>query len=240
MSVGSRIKELRESKNISRNELADSVGVTVGAISNYENEVSSPKEPILFKIMEFLKCDANYLFQDAVEMPSMKNSVSIEELHLVEKYRDLDSYGKEIVDIILEKERNRVLSEKDHAETTPIRLINYYYRLASAGTGQILFDMPPTKKIEIPAIPEYRKVDYALGVNGDSMNPTYHDGDTLLVEMTEELNIGEIGIFSVDSECYVKKLGKNELISLNPAYANIPLNETAKCMGKVIAKLERV
>ena len=113
MSVGSRIKELREGKNISRNELADSVGVTVGAISNYENEVSSPKEPILFKIMEFLKCDANYLFQDAIEMPSMKNSVSIEELHLVEEYRVLDEHGKEMVDFTLTKEWERSIDIKN-------------------------------------------------------------------------------------------------------------------------------
>ena len=73
MSLGSRIKELREDKNISRSKLADLLGVTVGAISNYENEISSPKEPILFKIMEVLNCDANYLFQDAVNMHAMEN-----------------------------------------------------------------------------------------------------------------------------------------------------------------------
>lgn len=115
MSVGSRIKELRESKNISRNELADSIGVTVGAISNYENEVSSPKEPILFKIMEVLKCDANYLFQDAIEIPNMKNKVSIEEFHFVEKYRFLDNIGRETVLTVLDCEVERVstINEKD-------------------------------------------------------------------------------------------------------------------------------
>lgn len=107
MSVGSRIKELRENRNLSRNDLANSIGVTVGAISNYENEVSSPKEPILFKIMEVLKCDANYLFQDAIEMPNMKASVSVEELNFIKKYRALDSHGKEMVDFTLTKEYER-------------------------------------------------------------------------------------------------------------------------------------
>ena len=49
MSVGSRIKELRESKNISRNELADSVGVTVGAISNYEMKSAPLKNPFYLR-----------------------------------------------------------------------------------------------------------------------------------------------------------------------------------------------
>lgn len=92
--------------------------------------------------------------------------------------------------------------------------------------------MPPTERIEIPDLPQYRKVDYSIGVNGDSMQPTYYDGDMLLVETTNE-----IGIFSVDGDCYVKKLGNGELISLNTEYNNIPLNETAKCMGRVIDKL---
>lgn len=107
MSVGSRIKELRESKNISRNKLADLLGVTVGSISNYENEVSSPKEPILFKIMEVLHCDANYLFQDAVDMPTMKNNVSVEEHNIIKKYRTLDTHGKEMVDFTIDKEYER-------------------------------------------------------------------------------------------------------------------------------------
>lgn len=117
MSVGSRIKELRENKNMTRNELANSIGVTVGAVSNYENEVSSPKEPILFKIMETLKCDANYLFQDAIQMPSMKNSVSIDEFNIIEKYRALDAHGKEMVDFTLSKEWERSIELSEQATT---------------------------------------------------------------------------------------------------------------------------
>ena len=70
------------------------------------------------------------------------------------------------------------------------------------------------------------------------MEPIYHDGETLLVEMTDHIEIGEVGIFSVNNECFVKKLGKTELISLNPEKNNIPLNETARCMGRVVGKLE--
>lgn len=114
------------------------------------------------------------------------------------------------------------------------RLINYYYRVASAGTGLIVFDMPPTKRIRIPDTPATRHVDYAIGVNGTSMEPIYHDGDTLLVEMTDTVEIGEIGIFLVNNECYVKERQATELRSLNPNAKNIPLNESARCMGRVI------
>ncbi|MDE6056282.1 MAG: S24 family peptidase, partial [Lachnospiraceae bacterium] len=200
-------------------------------------------------------CEPNYIFQDMVKIKTQNNDVTLAEYKHIKKYRFISEHspdGAKMVDTVLNREYSIAAQLKEQSEyiqnaekpinndtnnNIDMRLINYYYRVASAGTGQIIFDMPPTKRIEIPNIPEYRKIDYAIGVNGTSMEPTYHDGDMLLVEMTEEIEIGDIGIFRVDNESYVKKLGRTELISLNPNAENIPLNETARCMGKVIDKL---
>lgn len=244
MGLSNRLRERREQLGLTQSEVASLLGITPGAIGNYENGVSTPKADILFKVFDALKCDANYLFQDEMKNISDEDSATPQEMeNIIKKYRKLDDHGKEMVDFTLSKEyeRSKALKEntqsKKNDDASSVRLINYYYRLASAGTGQILFDTPPTKRIEIPNIPEYAKADYAIGVNGNSMEPTYHDGDMLLVEMTEEISVGQIGIFMLDNECYVKELGYNELISLNKEYQNISLNETAKCMGRVIGKL---
>ena len=241
MGLSTRLRERREQLGLTQSEVATLLGITPGAVGNYENGVSTPKADILFKVFDALRCDANYLFQDEMRKMSNEDNATPNEMeNLVKKYRDLDSHGRKMVDFTLQEEWERSIKEKENTPkvVTPARILSYYYRLASAGTGQILFDMPPTKRIEIPDIPKYRKADYAIGVNGDSMEPVYHDGDMLIVEMTDEIGIGEIGIFSLNGECYVKKLGKGELISLNPKYNNIPLNETAKCMGRVIDKLD--
>lgn len=243
MSIGSRIKELRELNGISRNEFASMLGVTVGAISNYENDVSSPKEPILFKIIESLNCDANYIFQDSVKIKTQQNDVTLAEYEHIKKYRGLDDHGKEIVDYALDKETERIqkfgrLGESSNTTVPfPKRLISYYFKNASAGTGQLVIDNLPDKDIEIPDKPEYRNVSYAIGVNGSSMEPAFQDGDILLVEATQEIEVGDIGIFQINNECFVKKLGEKELISLNKDYKNIPLDETALTLGKVIGKL---
>ncbi len=60
-----------------------------------------------------------------------------------------------------------------------------------------------------------------MSINVNSMEPVYHDGDTLLVEMTDSVEIGEIGIFLVNGESYVKEHGDDELRSLNPKSKNI-------------------
>lgn len=64
MSVASRIQQAREAKGMKQVDLAALVGVHPGAIWNYENGKSNPKEPIVFRLMSALDVDANYLYQD--------------------------------------------------------------------------------------------------------------------------------------------------------------------------------
>ena len=79
MGIGQRLKEARIANGLTQKELAQIIGVTTGAIGNYEIETSSPKEPILIKLMETLKIDANYLYQDYI----------FEEMSITEKERQL-------------------------------------------------------------------------------------------------------------------------------------------------------
>ncbi|MCL2350595.1 MAG: helix-turn-helix domain-containing protein [Defluviitaleaceae bacterium] len=66
MSIGKRIKQARTKKGLTQASLAQLIGTTKGAIGNYENGTSHPKEPILLKLIEALEVDANFLFQDLV------------------------------------------------------------------------------------------------------------------------------------------------------------------------------
>jgi transcriptional regulator with XRE-family HTH domain len=49
-SVGEALRLLRQRARLSRDELASRVGVSAGAISNYENDVSAPSAAILRKL----------------------------------------------------------------------------------------------------------------------------------------------------------------------------------------------
>lgn len=110
MSIGSRIKDARVRKNYTQRELAKLVGVTNGAIANYEAGTSSPKEPVLFRLLEALEVDANYLFQDGYINPKKRIMLTTGEQELISKYRSLDDSGKTFVEGVIQREYDRVTS----------------------------------------------------------------------------------------------------------------------------------
>ena len=83
-----------------------------------------------------------------------------------------------------------------------------------------------------------RRATFCGPVSGDSMEPKYHNGDILLVNADEEVEVGDIGIFTLDGHGYVKKRGYVDLVSLNSAYSPIPLDDSIRCNGKVIGILD--
>ena len=108
MSFGSRLKERREQLGITQIQLAEKLGVSKGAIGNYETDLNSPKATILYKVFEVLNCDANYLFQDEMNESPGDNDARYEAYKwLIDKYISLDGYGRKAVDAILEIECER-------------------------------------------------------------------------------------------------------------------------------------
>lgn len=238
---GATLRSLRESAGLSVREVIDklsemSIELSEKTLYGYEKGIRMPNGDMLINLCKIYKC-TNII--SAFE-PLTDDMVTFSDLKMIEKYHSLDTYGQETINAALDRETKRIekygkLSEE--TTTIPTRIISYYFKNASAGTGQIVIDNLPEKDIEIPDKPEYRSVSYAIGVNGDSMEPVFHDGDILLVEATQEIHIGEIGIFQIDDMCYVKELGETSLISLNRDYPNIPLNESVRIQGKVIDKM---
>ena len=120
------------------------------------------------------------------------------------------------------------------------RAVVLYELPVSAGTGMFL-DGVGTSEIMIPDTAKTGDADYALRISGNSMEPKYHNGDILLVEETDMVEVGEAGIFILDGAGYFKIFGGDRLISLNPEYSDIPLRDfdQVSCCGKVVGKLKR-
>lgn len=83
-------------------------------------------------------------------------------------------------------------------------------------------------------------VDFAIDTNVGNMEPIFSHEDITLVQQDAELFPGDIGVFVVNSNAFIKELGENELISRNKDYKNIPIHDgdNVVCMGKVIGKVK--
>lgn len=120
MGIGRRIREARESLGLTQSELAGLVGVTGSAIANYEKDTSHPKESVMYKLFDALNVDANYLFQDVANISKNTNNISFYEFDRIKKYRQLDNYGKHIIDLLLEEEYRRCTSTTSSALDVPV------------------------------------------------------------------------------------------------------------------------
>ncbi|EGQ0359867.1 helix-turn-helix transcriptional regulator [Staphylococcus pseudintermedius] len=111
------------------------------------------------------------------------------------------------------------------------------YGYASAGTGETLIDGVEFTTQYNGHIPNH---DFALQVNGDSMEPMFEDKEIIFIDKTKQINSGQIGIFVIDGEAYLKKVFISDkgirLVSLNSKYPDLffDKNHDIEVAGKVI------
>lgn len=83
------------------------------------------------------------------------------------------------------------------------------YLPVSAGTGEFLdegnYEMISVPKSTVPA-----GAKFALRVKGDSMEPTYNDGQLIWVQETKELHPGDVGVFFYGDQGYMKSYNLRE------------------------------
>lgn len=83
------------------------------------------------------------------------------------------------------------------------------YLPVSAGTGTFLdegnYEMISVPKSTVPA-----GAKFAIRVRGDSMEPTYNDGQLIWVQETKELHPGDVGVFIYGDQGYMKSYNLRE------------------------------
>ena len=244
MTFTEKLEHLMNQKGIkNRSQLSKLSGIPYTTIVGFfEKGTENIRRTTLIKLSDFFNCSLEYLVCDEIEDEKYGQNAGFEinsfEIQHIKKYRVLDEHGKKIVDFNLNEEYERCIHIEE--ETTEPKIeINYSYIPASAGSGSFL-DEQNTELREYPDTPESRQADIVIPVDGDSMEPMFHDGDELYVRLQPAVEIGEIGIFEIGDKGYVKKYAADRLISLNPEYDDIYPDEFSetRCIGKVIGKVE--
>jgi len=231
-----RIKEIRKKSGLSQTEFAERIGLTKNYVSLLETGGRVPSERTIGDMCREFSVNREWLVSGIGDMKAPEKTDAITEV--CRQYGAGDALTK-IVKAVMDipsgsrNEFAELLLERLSQPVYKTRTIAFFGHQVSAGDGQLAFD-DLESTIEIENTDENARVIYAVSVNGDSMEPLYYDGDVLLVAK-DEVNEGDIGIFEVGGKMYVKQLGADSLISINPAYEPIKA-KNIRCLGKVIGK----
>lgn len=232
-SIGEIIADNRRKNKMSQPDLAASLSrcgheLTNKAISKWETDKTEPSLTVFFdlcRILGITNIYEEFIGENPTDPLSFLNEEGKEKVY---EYAELlISSGK---------------YKKPHP--APDNVIPFVRRLplqlypVSAGPGNFLLDenyenIPVDDDVPMSA-------DFGVRVSGDSMEPLLHNNQIIWVHKQTDLEHGEIGIFFLDGEAYVKKFQHNEhgtfLISLNSAYAPLPVTSGSdfRIFGKVV------
>lgn len=175
---------------------------------------------------------------------------------VAEDYKGLDLPGKRMVKVVIAEEQKRVAEEQakrkekelwlddpdEFGEQADPRVIPLYFTPAAAGFASPAFG-EDFEYIQVGGdVPQY--ADFAVKIDGDSMEPYIMDGATVYVNRDPLAN-GDVGIFFVDGDMLCKQYYKDErgrvhLLSLNRDRSDADRvllpggGVTLSCCGRVI------
>lgn len=218
--------KLLHDRKLTAYQMSKDTGISESLISNWKSGRQLPKYDSLIILADYFDISGDYLLGRTDEPVLRKRGND-----------NIMDIGTVPVPIKTQKTSS---SQPDEEIVEQQFIARQYFDIpASAGTGEWLGDEESYSIINVPLTDESRKADFIVRVSGDSMEPKFSNGDKLLVLKAQTLNTGEIGVFVLNGESYVKKLGKNRLMSINPAYNDIPFdkNDTISVVGKVIGRV---
>lgn len=205
------MKSIMSAKNLSISEVARRVGMAKSAVSRYLNE---NREFPLNRADSF----ASALGTTSEEL------LGLYDADIVPIYNKLDTQRKQKVFDFA----NQQLTEQNNVVAFPVsnKTQVSVYGAVSAGNGEYLLDGQPELVDYEGTVPEH---DFAVIVNGDSMEPLFEDRQIIFVRKTSDARHGQIVIADVDGEAFVKKLSidtdETRLVSLNPRYKDIVIKD---------------
>lgn len=233
------LKTICDKKNLKITPLVLECGGTKGVIGGWKKG-AVPNSDIVMKLSVRLNVPTDVLLFGK-EKSSLTNQLTADEQELFKIYRGLSIENKARV-----RERATVLSEletpvtKEPESEQETIFIEYSTLKVSAGTGEPLIDDTYHDFLKVKRNDLTEEANFAVQISGNSMLPRFKDKEWVLVRSQPDVEIGEIGIFIIDGNGYIKERAADRLVSINPEYDDIFFkeNQDIKCKGLVIGTLE--
>jgi len=243
-----------------------SLGITMSKshLSNYVNDRSSPDNDKMRLLAKALDVSEPWLMGYDTPRQEFPTRSDGSETNLLQAYRKLTQPRKEKIHAFVFAElsaQNSIFKSSDKKEK-PVHMnieqtsknvlvfekkngtiIHPNIIGAAAGVGTSRYADLDLDEIMIPNSEVYESTYVVpMYVHGDSMESKYFDGDIIWVDTRDKsINIHQIGVFDTEDGRVVKKMGVDELISINSKYPDIKLHEYMdfSTYGKVIDVIRR-
>ena len=238
--IGEILRVLRDEKGLTLKQMGEILGVSHMTYQRYEKNDTDVSTDMLVKLSDFYGVSADYLL-GRTDIKAMAGTTPAEQLDVTaaeqEIIRRYTEFPEEVRLLLLETIRKLVGLPEVPEDLRPVIVFTRCHRMkASAGMGYDLDNADEWRDVRIYDCPEAYQADFAVEVDGDSMEPDYHDGDIVFVKLSEDVPIGAVGLFVHDGKGYIKERGEKYLISRNPDYPDI--HGECRAVGVVIGKAE--
>ncbi|HFI0233747.1 TPA: helix-turn-helix domain-containing protein [Streptococcus suis] len=212
-----KLKQKREELGLEQQELAELIGVSKQAYFKWEKGFSKPTKANIAKLEKILKVPTGYLSEDEISF-LYKQLTEPNQEKAITYVRDLVSSQK-VISIAEKRSEYRV------------------YEKLSAGIGASVYG---DLDYDVVYYNEELPHDFASWVDGNSMEPTYQNGEVALIRETGFDYDGAVYAVVWDSQTYIKKVYREEeglrLVSINKDYPDkfAPFDENPRVIGKIV------
>ncbi|KGR73257.1 LexA family transcriptional regulator [Streptococcus phocae subsp. salmonis] len=223
MFAGKQLKKRRLAQKMSQAQLGALLGVNKMTISHWENGQNNPSQKHFDQLLKLFNVSADYF------NPHHRLLLPYHQLTTLNREKTI-RYAEEL---LLEQSNTSLVASKQ-----PKRYPYRVYESLSAGTGYSYFG---DGNFDLVFHDEQLDYDFASWVFGDSMEPTYLNGEVVLIKQTNFDYDGAIYAVEWDEQTYIKKVYREEnglrLVSFNKTYSDkfAPFEENPRIIGKIIA-----
>jgi len=250
-------EQLCSKNNTTPTALTRKLGLSKGNTSSWKKG-GNPSVEVLSKLADELNCTTDLLLGRSLNKNNSPTELTVDEQELLTYFKQLDTLNKgrilgktellaeikkepkNITKTVLKQPKAVELTETDQITEYTYTYIDLYDMPASAGNGTYLMSNS-CEPLKVKCNSLTSDANFAVEVRGESMEPSFYDGDIILIKTQPFVELGELGIFIINDEGYVKKFGGDRLISLNSKYKDVSFHEydDIHCKGKVLGVLNK-
>lgn len=113
-----KLKEGRVDKSLRQSDVTKLTGIKTTTLSNYENGVTEPDIDTFLMLCDLYDLDFAEILGEGYgyNVPGANFDIRVSEINLLKKYRTLDPHGRDVIDILLEKEYERCAATDDPSD----------------------------------------------------------------------------------------------------------------------------